>query len=146
LFLASLRLQPDARLEEQLRSDLVDLAILWTDFAVRLAAAGEVQKAHEEAIKVLTEAERLFGLSTVLSLEQQKHFQALGLTEQAQAAERQAMGLPPRTAWDYYALARFHLGSDELERAGPELDRSLFLEPDSFWTNFLKGQWAYRLK
>jgi tetratricopeptide (TPR) repeat protein len=144
--LALLRLQGDAMLEEQLQSDLVELAILWTDFAVLLAPPGEIQQAHKEALKVLTEAERLFGAGAVLSLEQQKHYQALGLTERARAAERQAMGLPPRTAWDHYALARFHLGSGRGDLAMKELDSSLNLRPDSFWTNYLKGQCAFRLK
>jgi tetratricopeptide (TPR) repeat protein len=122
---------------EQVRSDLIDLAILWTDLRVRQAGTGEGRWAREEALEVLAQAEALFGPSCVLEGERRAHAAALG-----QRAEGPA--LVPRTAWEHYALGRAHLRAGEFEAAEAQLDRALALQPQALWPNFAKGQCAYR--
>ena len=53
--------------DEQLRADLLDLAILWANVRVRLAGSTQTETAHREALAVLAEAESLFGPSCVLA-------------------------------------------------------------------------------
>jgi serine/threonine protein kinase/Tfp pilus assembly protein PilF len=143
-FLTLLHSEPDEQVAQQLRGDLLDVAVLWTDFRVRLAPAGDVISAHRLALDTLNQAERLLGPSTVLYLARQYHCQALGQAAQAREAERRAAAFPPRTAREHYALARFHLQAGVPSSAAEELERALRLQPESFWTNFLKGQCAYQ--
>src|SRR5262249_30854507 len=71
---------------------------------------------------------------------------ALGLGDVARAAARRAAELPPRTAWEHYALGRFFLRSGNLALAAAELQRALELRPQDFWPNFYQGLCAYRLR
>src|SRR5262249_60989182 len=55
----------------EVRGDLLDLAVLWTDLRVRLAGPGQVHAARRTALEVLAEAEARFGPSRVLYPERQ---------------------------------------------------------------------------
>jgi serine/threonine protein kinase/Flp pilus assembly protein TadD len=123
---------------EQVRNDLLDLTILWTDLRVRLAGKGGVNAARKEALEVLARAEDLFGPSCVLYCERRAHAAALGLAPPRQ--DRAA----PRTAWEYYALGRAQLRAGDLEGAAAHFDRALALRPQSFWPNFYQGKCAYQ--
>jgi tetratricopeptide (TPR) repeat protein len=119
--------------EEQLRTDLLDVAVLEADIRRRLAGPGEADGARREALAVLREAEGFFGRSAVL------------------AGERRALGDPPagddpepRTAWEHYAVGRRLLRSGDLAGAAAELDRSVSLRPQEFWPWFWRGLCAYR--
>ena len=57
-------LSPDS--EQRLRTDLLDLAILWGDLRVRLASGAEAIEARRDALRALDQAEALFGASPVL--------------------------------------------------------------------------------
>jgi serine/threonine protein kinase/Flp pilus assembly protein TadD len=135
--------QADPELERQVQTDLLDLALLWTDLRVRLARGNETAAARKEGLEVLDEAERLFGPSCALCQERQLHAEALGLTEVVQAARRQSAELTPRTAWEHYALGRAFLRAGELNQAATHFERSLDLEPQSLWPNFYRGQCAF---
>jgi serine/threonine protein kinase/Tfp pilus assembly protein PilF len=137
-------LAPD--LEQQLQTDLLDLALLWLDLRLRLAPGPRADETRRAALAVLAEAEALFGPSLVLLRERQAHAAALGLTGEARSAERRAAGLAPRTAWEHYALGRSHLRAGDLESAAVELERALDLQPQGFWPNFYQGLCAYRLR
>jgi hypothetical protein len=63
---------------------------------------------------VLDEAEQQFEGSAVLARERQSHAEALGLQELARRAARSQAELPPRTAWEHYALGRSLLAAGEL--------------------------------
>jgi serine/threonine protein kinase/tetratricopeptide (TPR) repeat protein len=119
--------------EEMLRRDLLDVAILWTDCRVRLAAPAEAEGARREALQVLSEAETLFGPSPVLSRERRV------LTGQAGGDE----GPAPRTAWEHYALGRCLLRAGDLDAAAA-FDRAVELRPQGFWPWFGKGACAHR--
>jgi serine/threonine protein kinase/tetratricopeptide (TPR) repeat protein len=136
--------QTDPELERQVRTDLLDLALLWTDLHVRLAPADETAAARKEALDVLDEAERLLGPSCVLCQQRQVHARALGLPDVVQAAERQGASLIPRTAWEHYALGRAFLRAGDLKQAAVCFERALDLEPQSLWPNFYKGRCAFQ--
>jgi tetratricopeptide (TPR) repeat protein len=126
------------------RADLLDLALLWSQLHTRHAAPGRRGKAREEALAVLAEAETLCGPSRVLLLERAAHARALGREGEAEAAARAAAELPPRTAWEHYALGRAYFHAGDAARAAGEMDRALALEPDALWPNFYKGNCALR--
>jgi tetratricopeptide (TPR) repeat protein len=133
----------DEGLLQRLRIDFLDLAILWSDLRVRLAAGSEPH-ARRDALRTLDEAERLFGASPVVARERRCHAEALGLTELARAAARFQAQLAPRTAWEHYALGRSLLAAGALEAAAVELDRATDLQPQDLWSQFSRGICAYR--
>jgi tetratricopeptide (TPR) repeat protein len=143
--LAALKPGLDSQREENLRSDLLDVAILWSDVHVRVAKTDDIRAAHEQAIEVLKEAERLFGPTSVLYIARQEHARALGRGQEARLNEQRSTEIPARNAWEFYALARFHLCAGRTELAAEELEKSFDLQPNNFWTNYLKGQLACRL-
>jgi serine/threonine protein kinase/tetratricopeptide (TPR) repeat protein len=136
--------QPSPELEQQIQMDLLDLAILWTDLRVRLASGSETDAARREALEVLAQAEQLFGPSSVLCHERQVHAAALGLRNVADAAARQGAGLPPRTAWEHYALGRALLREGNLPLAASHFEQAVDLHPQDFWPNFYQGQCEFQ--
>jgi tetratricopeptide (TPR) repeat protein len=124
---------------EQVRIDLLDLAILWTDLRVRLADESEANAVHREALDVLAEAEELFGPSCVLASETRTHATAIGMNG---AGPPDAPG--PRTGWEHYAAGRAHLRANRLDAAAEQFERALALHPQAFWPNFDKGRCAYQ--
>jgi serine/threonine protein kinase/tetratricopeptide (TPR) repeat protein len=146
LIVRLLKPQADADLNQQIQSDLLDLAILWTNVRVCLAGGREaVEAAHREALEVLAQAEALFGPSRVLALERQDHAAALGLTGAAHAAAQQGSTLTPRTAWEHYAVGRTLLRAGKLSQASVHLKSALDLQPQGLWLNFYWGKCAYQL-
>jgi serine/threonine protein kinase/predicted Zn-dependent protease len=131
-------------LEQQVRADLLDVAILWANLAVSLASPGEARGAHQEALAVLAQAEALFGPSCVLYQERRAHALALGQPDTAESAARQAAGMAPHGAWEHYALGRAYLRAGDLARAAEQLDRAVEAEPQGLWPNFYKGICASR--
>jgi tetratricopeptide (TPR) repeat protein len=124
----------DGDTEEMLRRDLVDVAVLWADCRVRLATAAEAEGARREALRVLDEAESLFGPGPVLSRQRQ------ALTRQGQVAA----GPAPRTAWEHYALGRWLLQARDLDGAARSFERAVEIRPQDFWPWFGKGVCAHR--
>jgi tetratricopeptide (TPR) repeat protein len=136
------RLPPD--LADRARDDLLDVAVLWTDLRVRLAAAGDTG-APRAALRTLEEAEDLFGPSAALDRERQRHLAALGRDAEAAAAGKRAAARTPRTAWEHYALGRAMLRADDPKAAAGALDQAVRLDPRGFWPNFYQGVCAHRL-
>jgi serine/threonine protein kinase/Tfp pilus assembly protein PilF len=118
-------------LEPQVRDDLLDMALLGADLHIRLA--GDDLTARQQALAMLTEAERYLGLSPVLQRERQQ----LGQTDITVSE--------PRTAWEHYLVGRSLLRAGQLAEAAVELDRAIALEPQGFWPHFYQGSCAYRL-
>ena len=125
----------DPAARQRLRSDLLDLAILWANLRVRRSVAQD--KARREALQTLAEAERFCGPSPALDQERRQYTAALGEP------------VPParlaRTAWEHYTLGRSLLGSGHAGEAAAELEKAVRLEPQGFWPNFYRGVCAYRL-
>jgi serine/threonine protein kinase/tetratricopeptide (TPR) repeat protein len=133
----------DPELARRLRTDFLDLGILWAELRVRLASGSQAD-ARRDALRTLDEAERSFGASPVLACERQAHAEALGLTDIARAAARSRAETAPRTAWEHYALGRSLLAAGALEAAALEFDRATDLQPQDLWAQFSRGVCAYR--
>lgn len=131
-----------SELQQQVQADLLDLAVLGADLRVRLATDQEA--ARREALRVLSEAESVFGPSPVLYQERRRHSETLGYKTQAELAAQQAANLEPRTAWEYFALGRGLLKAGQAKEARALLDEAVRRAPDNFWANFYQGQGAYR--
>jgi eukaryotic-like serine/threonine-protein kinase len=127
----------------QLRTDLLDLAVLWMNLREHLTSAEGLPAVHCEALEVLTEAEALFGPSCVLYRQRQTHAEALGLTEIAEKASRRFAAMAPRSAWDHFALGRAYFLAGDLDQAAAHFDSALALRPQDFWPNFFRGKCAY---
>lgn len=118
-------------IEEQARTDLIDLALLWTDLKRRLASG---EAAHAEARQVLAEVETLCGPSTAVARERR-----------ALDGVADPEGEPDgRTFWEHTALGRSLLRAGELDRAATELERAVELRPQDFWAHFYRGVCAHR--
>jgi tetratricopeptide (TPR) repeat protein len=131
----------EAPSREEIRADLLDLAILWADLRVRQAPATRDRAARTAAVQVLDQAEELLGSSAVLRQERRRHKAALGLADATGGRDDP----PPRTAWDHYALGRSLLRSGQPESAFAPLSRAVDLEPKGLWPNYYLGLCAYRL-
>src|SRR5262249_44143444 len=118
-----------AQAEERIRGDLLDLAIIWSDLRVRLAAGGEVRKARQEALELFAEAEAVLGPGRFFYRAADRHAQALGLHGEAEPAARAAAELAPRNAWEHSALGRSLLRAGEVARAADAFHRALDLQP-----------------
>jgi serine/threonine protein kinase len=138
---------PLDRLRElRFRDDLLDLAVIGSNLPVRLETdpkkAGE---AHRAGLRLLDEAEALFGPGHVLYRARQVHATALGLSSMADAAARGASRVPPRTAWEHDAVGRVLLAAGDLAGAEAAFERALALRPQDLWPNFHQGVCAFRL-
>src|SRR5207245_9987532 len=132
----------------------LDVALLWADLQVGPASRAEPKK-RRAVLRVLDEAEQLLGVSHVLLREQQAHAEALGLLTLAASSAQRAEELPPRSAWEYYALGRSLMRRQPLFGLAPSttgaaalvsaanrlaadaaLRRAVVLEPGGLWPNF----------
>jgi tetratricopeptide (TPR) repeat protein len=127
----------DPATEEQVRKDLLDLALLWADLKRRLAQRTTGGEARSERRSILAEAEALLGPSAVLARERQ-------LLGDAPAAASPLPGAGPSSSWEYTILAQSSLRRGELEQAAQELECAIDLRPQDFWANFYRGVCAYR--
>ncbi len=135
----------DARLDRQIRDDLLDLAIIGSMLEVQLQPNSKrAAHAHRAGLAVLDEAEASLGPSHVLYLARQAHARSIGLPALAEAAARDADRVPPRTAWEHDAAGRVLLSAGDLVRAGDCFERAMELRPQDFWPNFHQGICAYR--
>jgi serine/threonine protein kinase/Flp pilus assembly protein TadD len=126
--------------DRTVRSDLVDLLVVWADLRVRFAPAGEAIEATKEALGILGEAEALLGPSPSLQRDRLAYAKALGLANSSSRPSTE-----PQSAWEHYDLGRSYLRSGALERAAEQFQLGLDLRPQDFWLNFYQGLCAYRL-
>jgi eukaryotic-like serine/threonine-protein kinase len=136
----------DSQLELRLRDDLLDLAVIGSNLRVALETdptkAGAARRA---SLKLLDEAEALFGAGHVLYRARQVHANALGLSRMADEAARGASRVPPRTAWEHDAVGRVLLAAGEFALAEAAFEQALALGPQELWPNFHQGVCAFRL-
>ena len=129
----------DQETRARLRTDLLDLAILWAELRVEFADVAARPQAHADALRTLNQAEADWGPSPVLSQELRFHSDAIGRRENAGHPDA---GIVPRTAWECYAIGRGLLRHGALESAARALDRAVALEPQSLWAQFYRGRCA----
>jgi serine/threonine protein kinase/tetratricopeptide (TPR) repeat protein len=140
---------PAEGLREQIYTDLIDLAVIWTQLRVSLArGSAERTLACREALKTLDEVEKLTGLgpNPVLLSERQSYLRALGKVDEAARvlSERGATNMAPRKGWEFYALGRSYLQRGEFTKAREYLDKAVRQEPYGFWPYFYQGICAFR--
>jgi tetratricopeptide (TPR) repeat protein len=122
------RLDAGADEASHVDADLLDLAVLGASLRVRL----EGPRARADSLRMLDEAEALFGPSAALA------------RERASLGGSAGEGPAPRTAWEHYALGRALLQDNDLDAAARHLDEAAVLEPESLWPVVYQGQCAYR--
>jgi hypothetical protein len=121
----------ESELNQQIRTDLLDLVLVWADLRVRYATPAEAGAATREAVRILTEAEDVLGPSP--SLDRALQASAPGM------ADREVPAIPaaePRSAWEHYDLGRYYLRSDRLDLASKLFRLGLDLQPQDFWLGF----------
>jgi tetratricopeptide (TPR) repeat protein len=123
----------------QIEVDLMDLAILWPEFRVRLAPASRKPERHKDALAALADAARRFGPNVVLDYEQMYHAVQLKDKATAERFRKAAQARPPATGWEHFALGRYHLREGKLPEAARELQRVLELEPFNFFGHYYMG-------
>jgi serine/threonine protein kinase/tetratricopeptide (TPR) repeat protein len=130
----------DPEVEQRIRTDLRELAVVWADLRVRLASKADAGEALREAIRVLDQAQASCGPSPSLNRERRAYARALG-----QPISTSGPDPAPRSAWEHYDLGRSYLRSEQVQEAATEFQRTLELEPQDFWSNFYQGHCAYHL-
>jgi serine/threonine protein kinase/Flp pilus assembly protein TadD len=130
----------DAKAEQSIRNDLLELAIVRADLTARLASGSEARQARHEAMAILDRAERITGPSSALDRERRRHAQAMGLP-----ISNRELDLPPQSAWEHYSLGRHLLRDGSIRQAAEQFQKALELEPQDFWPNFYQGLCAYEL-
>jgi serine/threonine protein kinase/Flp pilus assembly protein TadD len=138
------------------RADLLDLAIFCADMQVSQASLAGKKEGRRRALRVLDEAEQLFGPSLVLDEERRVHG-ARGTSEGSSSQARRAgggktspgchasPGQPEApSAFEHCALGRALLRRGDLDGAAAALHRAVRLRPDGLWPNFYLGCCAFR--
>jgi serine/threonine protein kinase/Flp pilus assembly protein TadD len=129
----------DPEMEKQVRTDFLDLVILWADLHVRLAPAGAADAARCDALQALEEAEAVLGPSRALARERRSYDPAALPVAGDGGAEA-----GPESPWEHTALGRSLLRAGRLEAAAAVLDRAADQWPEDFWANFYDGVCAHR--
>jgi serine/threonine protein kinase/Flp pilus assembly protein TadD len=122
-------------------ADLQDIAIFAADLRARQAdTQADRARGARDALRLLDEAEVMFGPSAVLEHQRQAHRRAAGIAEAPPGFPSPA----PRTAWEHYALGRAYLAAGDTARAADALAAAVRLDPAACWPNFYSGLCAYR--
>lgn len=129
----------------RLRSDLLDLAILWGGIRLKLAVADQIDTVHHDCLEILAEAEALAGSSCVVHYARQAHAAALGMDDLARQSQQAAEAMPPQNAWEYAAAGHALWEARKLDLAYPLFEEAIRQEPQSLWANFCLGRCAYEL-
>ncbi|HUY88834.1 MAG TPA: tetratricopeptide repeat protein [Pirellulales bacterium] len=127
-------------LARRLRSDLLELTILWTGLRVKLAEPEKKEEAHRQALSLLAEVESLAGESCAVWYARQTHAAALGMEEYAEKARREAEAMPPRNAWESAAAGRALWEAGRKEEARALFEAAIQDEPQSLWANLCLGR------
>jgi serine/threonine protein kinase/tetratricopeptide (TPR) repeat protein len=140
LFLPAATGSEKSESDDAVRTDLRELAVVWADLRVRLAANDDSQTARRDALLVLDEAATLFGASPALDRERGALARSLGRPD----VPRNPPSVP-RTSWEHYDLGRSYFRSGDIAAADAEFRRTLEDRPQDFWSNFYQGLCAFRL-
>jgi tetratricopeptide (TPR) repeat protein len=131
----------DTETEQGIKTDLLELAVVWAELRVELGLKADVAEARRDVCDWLDRAEVVCGPSLALNRVRRTYAQALGIVRPAQELDP-----APHTAWEHYDLGRFYLRSGRLPEAALEFQRTLDLRPQDFWPNFYQGLCAYQLQ
>lgn len=136
---------PARRSLRTLENSLLELALLWTDAHVTAATGEKRPAARQEALEVLAQAEELVGPRLVLYLAQARLAREAGDETTANAADRAAASLSPRSAGEHRELGRMLLRDGQATAAARHFAIAVDLEPGDLWSNFYQAQADYEL-
>jgi tetratricopeptide (TPR) repeat protein len=131
----------DAETEQGIKTDLLELAVVWAELRVQLASKANVNEARREACRLLDQAAVACGPSPALNRVRCAYAQAMGAARLGHDPNP-----APLTAWEHYDLGRFYLRAGQVHEAAAEFQRTLDLRPQDFWPNFYQGLCAYQLQ
>jgi serine/threonine protein kinase/Tfp pilus assembly protein PilF len=126
-------------LDESLRRDLLDLAILSARMDVQFeqsangSDADKVSAARRQALHKLDEAQQMCGSSTLLDLERRDYQNGSVTVAGNVSLDSLAKN---RNAWEHYAVGRWLMHHGALAEAQREFAAAIDLQPDQFWANF----------
>lgn len=126
-------------LDAKVRSDLTDIAILWTDAKRRLAESNGREISPNQSLESLKEAERVLGSSVVLREEMRRY---LGDPEDVEPLLLDSRA----TAWEWYAAGRARMTRRDYDEASRRFQRAVEIDPGEFWPHFHLGLCNYRLE
>jgi serine/threonine protein kinase/Tfp pilus assembly protein PilF len=130
-------------LDEQLRHDLLDLAVLSARIDVQLAPPARTADARREALRMLGEARQTCGPSPLLDLEERDY----STDARPGSAEIQTDALPTaRNAWEHYALGRWLMRHGSFNDAARQFAAAIDLQPDEFWAHFQQTRCQFELR
>lgn len=139
----------DPALTETVRTDLLDLAVLWS----HLVRGGGPQEGPR-ADSILHEAERALGSGDVLGMERDLQnavaggARPAGAPSQAAATARLAAAAESadalKTAWEYVAVGRALVRVRQLGAASRAFQKAVDRAPHDFWVNFWQADCAWR--
>ena len=130
----------------RIRTDLLDLAILFADLHVRIAPAELRATAQRESLDILKQAESELGDNVVLSAERKNYAAEAGTEEEAGRGTALGVTDGPGTEWEHFALGRSQYRAGKYEAAAEMFQHAVDISPHSFWPNFYRGICAYRLR
>ncbi|MHB1556882.1 MAG: tetratricopeptide repeat protein [Isosphaeraceae bacterium] len=132
-----------ARLEDQIRADLLELVATWAEVRVQMASDGGDAEARHEVLGVLEESRAALGPSPAIG----RLVRSLGgATGDNGSREPSATESNPKSPLDRYDLGRSLLRSGRFQEAAEQFRRGLDRRPQDFWPNFYLGLCEYRLK
>jgi eukaryotic-like serine/threonine-protein kinase len=130
----------DARSEQVIRADLLDLAIVSAELRLGLAQPAETDAARRDVAQLLDLAAAWCGPSPRLDRVRRTADQATPLAAQAGGDDRAAL-----STLDHYDRGRAHLRAGRFREAAVDFQRVLDERPQDFWPNFYQGLCAFRL-
>ncbi len=130
-----------ARLEDQIRTDLLELVATWAEVRVQMAPVGGEVEARREVLGVLEEARAAFGPIAAIG----RLVRSLGGATDG-GREPSLSESAPKSPLDRYDLGRSLLRAGRFQEAADQFRLGLDRRPQDFWPNFYLGLCEYRLK
>jgi tetratricopeptide (TPR) repeat protein len=128
--------EPAGGFDERVRTDLLEVAVVWADLCSGPIPNTGLRVPSPEAMRILDEAEASYGPSFAIDLRRS----ALNATDLFEPLRR------PSSSWQHYDLGRALLRAGRPETAIVEFESALQSEPQDFWSQFYQGLCAFRLK
>ena len=126
--------------------DLQDLAVFLADTGTRFASQTELDVRRTQSLKILDEAEAMFGSSRVLDFQRAICSGEKGLVRQfnddfgsSQIASQSTTKSSTHSVWEHCAIGRGLFAENNFPSAMTELEMALKLDPSATWPNFYAG-------
>jgi eukaryotic-like serine/threonine-protein kinase len=129
-------------IDEQLRHDLLDLAVLSARIDAQLASPASAADAPRAALRILAEARLTCGPSPLLDLAERDY----STDARAGVSEIRTDALPvAHNAWEHYAIGRWLMRHGSFAEAAGQFAAAIDLQPDEFWAHFQQTRCQFEL-